>query len=116
MIDWKLRELGNDGEILVFELFGRLDMSASEYLYSILEDHIQDGDKKLVIDCNDLELISSMGLGILMRVHAKMKKHGGEVKLARLHGAAAKAVSLVMLDKILHIYPTVEDAVASYEA
>ncbi len=114
MIDWKWRVLGEDNEILVFELSGRLDTASCEYFHSVLEARIKDGNEKVIIDCDDLEFVSSTGLRIMMRVHARMKKQGGDVKLARIHGAVAKVMRIVRLDKVLHIHTTVEDAVESF--
>ena len=39
---------------------------------------VVDGCEKMILDCGELSYISSMGLGMLMRVHSKMKKKGGE--------------------------------------
>jgi anti-sigma B factor antagonist len=114
MIDWKWRVLGDDLGILVFELSGRLDTTSCEYFNSVLESRIQDGNEKVVIDCDTLEFVSSTGLRMLIRVHSRMKKQGGDVKLARIHGAVAKVMRIVRLDKVLHIHTTVEDAVESF--
>jgi anti-anti-sigma factor len=115
MIDWKTQELGENKDILLFEMSGRLDVSACEYFYSVLEGRIRRGCKKLILDCENLDFISSMGLGMLMRVHSRMKKEGGDVKLARIHGAVAEVVKLVMLDRVLHMYPSVEAALESFK-
>lgn len=114
MIDFNEQKLGDQEDILVIELFGHLDTMHCDYLYSVLEHRITDGWTKLILDCNDLKLISSMGLGMLMRVHSKMKKQGGIVRLARLQGPVATVIHLVMLDKVLNVYGTVEQAVDSF--
>lgn len=114
MINWTKREFA-DGQILLFQLTGQLDTSSCDYLYDVLEGDIQDGKLKIVLDCDELEFISSMGLGMLMRVHSKMAKLGGNVCLCRVHGAIADVLRLVMLDKVLRVYPSVETAVESLE-
>ena len=95
-------------------LSGRLDAFHCDYLLSCVEHQIEDGRKKLILDCKDLEFISSMGLAMLIRAHAKMKKLGGDVKLAGVGGLVASTLSLVGLDRVFHLYPTVEEAVAAY--
>ena len=47
-----------------------------------------------------------------MRVHSRMKKVGGDVRLARLEGVVADAFSIAGFDKILKMYPSVGDAAA----
>ncbi len=114
MINWNEEIIGEDGDIYLFRLSGELGSETCDYLYVILAERIGDGARKLVLECDDLRIISSMGLGLLMRVHSKMKKLGGDVKLVRVHGAVATAFKLVMLDKVLSIYPSVRAAMESY--
>ncbi len=82
MIDWQSKNLGDHGEIMLFELSGRLDALQCDYLLNVIEHRIKRDHTKLIIDCGDLEYISSMGLGMLLRVNARMKKRGGDVKLS----------------------------------
>jgi anti-sigma B factor antagonist len=114
MIDWNEEKAGKDGEVCVFALRGQLDTEACDFLYTVLQDRIEDGTKKLILDCRSLEIISSMGLGMLMRLHTRMKKQGGDVKLARVHGAVAEVMKLVMLDRVFHFYASVSEAIESY--
>lgn len=115
MIDWKIEGLSDDRKVIVFHLAGKLDKSNCDSIFTAVEYHIEQGHPNIILNCYDLEFISSLGLGILMRVHARMKKHGGNVKLARVRGAVAGMLKVVMLDKILKVYPTVREAVASFE-
>ena len=114
MADFDYEWLGKDGDIVSVVLSGKLDAFYCDYVLKCVEHQIEEGYKKLILDCNDLEFISSLGLGMLMRVHARMKKLGGDVKLARVHGVVASAITLVHLDRVLHMYPTVEEAVAAH--
>ncbi len=113
MINWTTQEYA-DGRILLFQLSGHLDTSSCDYLYEVLEGNIEDGKREIILDCNELEFISSMGLGMLMRIHSKMAKLGGNVRLCRVHGTIAEALRLVKFDKILRIFPSVESAVESF--
>jgi anti-anti-sigma factor len=115
MIDWHCDELGENGEILVFRVSGRLETMECDYLSSAIDQQIQDGHKKVIIDCGELDYISSTGLGMLLRLHARQKKRGGVVKLARVQGTVAQLLEVVQLDRILNMYPTVQEAVESHE-
>ena len=95
-------------------LSGTLDESNCNYLLDCVEEEILEGRKKLILDCGRLEFISSMGLGMLVRVNSRMKKLGGDVKLAAVHGAVAQVMSVVGLNRIFQIYPTVDDAIAAH--
>ena len=69
---------------------------------------------KLIIDCSGVTYMSSMGLGTLVRVHARMKKLGGDVKLAAVQGPVAQVMQVVFLHRIFQMYPTLEEAIAAH--
>lgn len=50
---------------------------------------------------------------MLMRVHSRMRRIGGDVNVAGVQGTVAKIVRLVRLDKSLHMYDSVDEAVES---
>ena len=114
MVDFYYQNCGSNKDIVSVVVSGKLDALHCDYLLNCVEQQIEEGYKKLILDCSELEYISSMGLGMLIRVHARMKKHGGDVKLAAVRGVAASLISLVCLDGVLEIYPTVEEAVAAH--
>jgi anti-anti-sigma factor len=114
MIDWETEKAGRRGDVTVFRLTGRLESIESDYLLSAVEKYVRRDEIRVVLDCDRLEYISSLGLGMLVRARAKMKKAGGDMKLARVHGPIATVLSVVNLDRVFHLYPTVEAAVTSF--
>jgi len=116
MFNFEYEKVGKNNDILAVVLFGVLDESNCEYLLNCVAEDVLDGSKKLILNCEQLEYISSMGLGMLVRVHSRMKKLGGDVKLAAIHSTVAQIIGVVGLNRLFHIYPTVEDAIAAHEA
>ena len=114
MIDFYYETAGKNEDMVTVVLSGNLDADNCEYLLTCVENQIKSGYQKLILDCGQLTYISSMGLGMLVRVNSRMKKVGGEVKLAALNTTVSKIVSLVGLDRVFHLYPTVEDAIAAH--
>jgi anti-anti-sigma factor len=55
-----------------------------------------------------------MGLGMLVRVNSRMKKLGGDVKLAAVHGTVAQILGVVGLNRLFQIYSTVDEAIAAH--
>ena len=115
MADFYYKEMGKDDDIICVVLSGRLDAEQCEYLLHCVQKQIENGCSKLILDCDGLEYISSMGLGMLMRVHSRMSKQGGDVKLACVRGIVAEGIKLVRLDKVLEMYTTVEEAVNAHD-
>jgi len=114
MIDYRTYNAGPANDILVVEVTGRLDNDTSEYFFGCLEWQINDGNTRIVLDCSDLVFLSSLGVGTLMRIQSRLKSKGGTVKLAAVQNMVADVLRVVYLDRLLDLYPTVDEAVASF--
>ena len=102
------------GDILAIVLDGSLNTTTSEQFNRAIQNHLDQGRTKIIIDCRRVESISSIGLGSLVALQARLRKKGGEVKLAGLYGTAADVIKLVRLDKLLDIYEDTEYARESF--
>jgi anti-anti-sigma factor len=114
MFNFSYEKVGKNNDIITVVLSGTLDENNCNYLLDCVAEEILDGRKKLILDCGKLEFISSMGLGILVRVHSRMKKLGGDVKLAGVQGAVAQVLNMVSLNRIFESYPGVDEAIAAH--
>jgi anti-sigma B factor antagonist len=114
MFDFRYETVGKNKDILNVVVSGSLDETNANYLLDCVQDNVLDGRKKVILDCSQLDYISSMGLGVLARVHSRMKKIGGDVNLAGIHGPVATIMNLVQFSRLFHFYPTVEDAIAAH--
>jgi len=103
-----------DGEILAVVLGGSLDGTTTDQFNHAIQSHLEQGRTKIIIDCRHVDYISSLGLGSLVALRARLRKKGGEVKLAAVHGMAADAIRLVGLDNLLNIYGDLEFARESF--
>ncbi len=114
MVEFHYEKRGKDNDILTVVVSGMMDSEQCDYLFGCVEHLIGSGFNKVILDCSDLRVISSVGLGMLVRVHARMKRVGGDAKIAGVHGAVAHVITLVKLDRVFHLYPTVEAAVEAH--
>jgi anti-anti-sigma factor len=113
MFDFSYAKVGKNHDILAVILSGKLDEETCHYLMDCVEGDVLDGRTKMILDCGNLEYISSLGLGTLVRVNSRMKKLGGDVKLANVNGLVAQVMGVVGLNKLFQIYPSVGEAVAA---
>lgn len=70
----------------------------------------------LVVDLTAVEEIDSSGLGALVAVLKAMRMFGGTVMLASAKEQVRSVLELTMIDRILPLYETVEEALASAPA
>jgi len=115
MLEFKER-LGSENTqgMMVLEVAGELDNYAVKDFTACLEYEIEKGHRRIIVDCSNLRFVSSMGVGMLVRVHGLMRKQGGDVKLASVRGMVADLFKLTHLDRLFNIYPDVDTAAASF--
>ena len=90
MIDYSSYKLDDADKTLVLEVTGRLDSSTASFLLDCLEGYIERGEKKIVLDCAQLEGISSEGLATFVRANSRLKPNGGQMALACVNGGVAR--------------------------
>ncbi len=103
-----------DDDVLVIKLHGRLDVASTPEFNAEVQKHFDEGRRKIIIDCAHLGHISSVGVGALVTLQAKLRKQGGEVKLAAIQAAVADVLRVVKLDKLLDMYGDIEFARESF--
>ncbi|MEM9413118.1 MAG: STAS domain-containing protein, partial [Planctomycetota bacterium] len=64
MLDFKTHK--TDGGTLVIRVTGHLDHDSNQYFFQCVQDEIEAGHKKIVINFADLGYVSSVGLGALV--------------------------------------------------
>ncbi len=103
-----------DGDILTIVLRGDLDSASAPEFDRQIQGHLDAGRSKMIIDCRNLGYISSLGIASLVALQTKLRRRGGEVKLAAIFGPAMDVMRLVRLDKMLDIYGDIEFARKSF--
>ena len=103
-----------DDDILVLKLHGKLDETTAPEFNREVERHFAEGKRKMIIDCAHLGYVSSYGIGALVHVQAKLRKQGGEAKLAAIQSMIADVFKIVRLDKLLDMYGDTEFARESF--
>lgn len=103
-----------DSDILVVVLRGDLDSASAPEFDRQIQGHLDAGHSKIIIDCRYLGYISSLGIGALVALQTKLRRRGGEVKLATILGPVMDVMRLVRLDKMLNIYGDLEFARQSF--
>jgi anti-sigma B factor antagonist len=96
-------------DIQVIDGTVRLMMSEKVYvedaiaLREVLFPYIEKGHIRFCFDMSLLEYIDSSGLGILLVIHKKVVKLGGEVTITGLHGEIGKLFELTKLTELFKI-------------
>lgn len=103
-----------DDDILVLKLYGKLNETTVPEFNAEVERQFAEGRRKMIIDCVHLGNISSYGVGSLVSLQTKLRKKGGEVKLAGIQSIVAEVFKVVRLDKLFQMYGDTEFARESF--
>src|SRR3989304_3655350 len=72
------------GGLTVIDLVGFVDKGAISTLERAIARLIDGGRTRLVVNCKDLQYISSEGMGIFLSYLIKIRKTGGDIKFCML--------------------------------
>ena len=101
------------GAVWVVAPHGRLDSSLCGGLNSVIHEQLELGRRRLVIDLGDVNYVSSTGLKTLVSLWQKVRETKGDMVLAAVHPRVTEVLSIIGLDLVFSIYPTVREAVNS---
>jgi anti-sigma B factor antagonist len=102
------------GDVSVWAIDGGLDSTTHDEFLAEMQQILEAGEKKVVLDCSRLSYISSLSLGTFVRMHNRFKKAGAALKFANLQGNVADIVHFTRLDSVFDLYPSIKDALGAF--
>ena len=99
-----------EGQVAVVTPEGRLDLASASEFKQMLVDAVEAGDRVLVVDLSKVPFVDSSGLGALISGMKATRLAGGDLRIAQVGEQARLILELTSLDKVMKIYPTVEEA------
>jgi len=106
-MEYKVR---TEGSITVLELNGDLDVSSAPTLQAALQEIIDQGGQRVIVDLSDVPFMDSSGLGVLVAAHRRMTAIGGQLALANPAPTLQKVFELTRTNRLFKVYDSVEDA------
>src|SRR5262245_50028242 len=100
----KTRKVDN---VVVFDLSGKLTIGEPVMqMRESLRNHVNEGNKKFILNLGDVSYIHSPGLGELVSSYSTIRSKGGDIKLLHL---TAKTKDLLQMTKLLTVFDTYDD-------
>jgi len=97
-------------DITLLHLTGRLDAASSQLLKQTIQQQIEEGICKLIINLEQVSFIDSSGLVALVSGLRSVRQKDGHILLSGIQAQAQAVFRLTMLDHIFPIHPTYYDA------
>ena len=102
-------------DITVLHLTGRIAMGrpCQEIEWQV-DELIRAKTPKLVLDVSDVQRVDSTGFGTIVMCSGKLKKAGGELRVAGARGIVEEIAHTSNIPRIIPFHPSVEEAVAAF--
>lgn len=83
---------------------GHLAAAETGYLSAALEDLVAEQVALVIVDLSDVDLITSEGLGVLIRARKNVAEYDGRLVLCGLTGNVLDVFRMTRLDKVFVLY------------
>jgi anti-anti-sigma factor len=104
----------NVGPITLLELSERLTIENVHELRDKLQDLADQGCRFFLLDCNQISVIDSQGIGGLVRNWLSLKNRGGKLKLLDPSVRLREVMQIVRLDKVIECFDDIELALRGF--
>lgn len=101
-------------QIVVMAPMGHLDLASAAQMRQKLQAHLDAGETRLLVDLSGVPYLDSAGLGEVVRGMKRAREAGGDLRLCGLGETVLGVLELTGLNKAIIIYPTRDNALASW--
>jgi len=113
MLEIQTKDLPPD--IVVLEITGRITLGREcKQLEWAVENLVGEGRKKVIFDLTGVTNIDSTGIGIIVMSAGRMKKTGGELRVAGATTHVEQVLKMTNVDQIVGLHSTTTAAAAGF--
>jgi anti-sigma B factor antagonist len=100
--------------VAVVSIGGEIDLSTAPAFEAVIAEALEEDPPALVVELSEVIFMASVGLRILA---ATQEKVGKSIQLAVVadNAAASRPMQLTGLDKLIALYPTLDEALTALE-
>jgi len=69
---------------------------------------------RVILNVSEVDRVDSIGIGLLVRYASRLRKRGGDLRLAAPQAFVVTLLKLTMLSSVLQVYPTEDAAILSF--
>jgi len=110
-MDFNIKMIGD--AVAIVRPNGRLTMVAASELKAVVERAVTSGRISIVVDLAETTFMDSSGLGALVGGLRATRAAGGNLRIARPGAQVLTVLELTTMDRVLHPYGSVEDALSA---
>jgi anti-anti-sigma factor len=103
------------GDAFILTLEGEFDLSSAPAVRSALDNAVDGGIRRIVIDMLECSFVDSTGLGVLLHTAKRIEADGG-MALVCVDDQIRRLLGLTMIDRTIPVFATRDDALANVGA
>jgi anti-anti-sigma factor len=112
-MDFKRKQLSP--EITVLEMSGRFLMGPDcKQMDQEIAGIIEAKQRRVILDFTGVFQIDSAGVGQVVKSYARMKKAGGELRIAGVKGMLERVFQMTQVHRVIGMYPTAQAAAEGF--
>jgi anti-sigma B factor antagonist len=102
-------------EVQLIQLRGSMKLGqAVDQFKALIDELIQSGDTRLVLNVAEVPIMDSSAIGVLVRGLTSAKQRGGAIKLVQPSKMVTQTLKLVGMLNLFEVFGTDEEAVQSF--
>jgi len=100
--------------VAILDISGRITLGdGNVILRDKVRELLESGNLRIILNLREVQFIDSSGLGELVKAHATIRNHGGQLRLVNLNRRINDLLQLTRLSKVFEIEPDEESAIRS---
>ena len=108
-------EVRKSDDVVIVDFKGRLAVGVGdEVLPQIIDEILDEGFKKILLNLSEMDYIDSNGLGELVQSLKRSKSQGASLRLLKPQDRVAKTLRLTNLLPMFTVYETEADALSAF--
>lgn len=108
-------DIRTQDQVKLIKLRGKLNLGPSlDRANATIKDLLDAGETRFVLDLEEVAMIDSSGIGLLVRHLATAKQRGGSLKLLKPSKFAVQTLKLVRVLNLFEVFDDPQLAVASF--
>ncbi len=104
----------DNGDVAILNLSGFLDAHTAPEFENALSKLIEENRYKIVVSLEDLQYISSAGLGVFMGFIEEIRENNGDIKICKTSPRVYKVFDLLGFPSLYEFYEETEKAVENF--
>lgn len=103
------------GDVTILDLKGKITIGSGDVaLRNAIQEVMNNGAKKVLINMADVSTIDSSGIGELVSAYTTATNRGAKLKLINLPAKVTDILTITQLITVFDVFDTEDEAVASF--